>query len=325
MASQMATSDNFPAMFAATMTRLTGEDMAALQAPKVGLAVSGGPDSLAMMLLAHAAFPKAIRIATVDHGLRPEAAEEAAYVAGLCTERGLAHDILKPAIPITGNLQSSARKARYGLLHGWADRHELQWIATAHHADDQLETLLMRIARGSGLAGLSAIRERNGAIIRPLLGFTKAQLIEICAQHSVVPCEDPSNANLDFDRVQFRNWLKQAPASLDARRVSRTVSALRETHQALEWVANGLEKDRISGDATRGVVLDPAGLPAELVRRLLIRALQQVDPEISPRGETTDRALACLYDGGKLTVGNVLCIGGAIWHLEIAPPRATIG
>jgi tRNA(Ile)-lysidine synthase len=319
----MTLTESILSMFAAEMERLSGEELAALETPKIGLAVSGGPDSLALLLLAHSAFPKAVCVATVDHGLRPEAADEAAHVASICAGLGLPHEILRPAAPITGNLQSSAREARYRLLGEWAVSHGLQWIATAHHADDQLETLLMRIARGSGLAGLSAIRDRNGHVIRPLLGFTKAELVEFCTQCGVVPCDDPSNANMDFDRVQFRNWLKQAPASLDARRVSRTVSALRETHRALEWAADGLEQDRIAGDAARGVVLDPTGLPAELVRRLLIRALQRVDPAIAPRGETTDRALGRLRGGGKLTVGNVLCIGGAIWRFETAPPRRT--
>jgi tRNA(Ile)-lysidine synthase len=308
-------------IFRASVARLAHIDLATLDDSEIGLAVSGGPDSVALMLLAHRAFPKAVRVATVDHGLRAEAADEAAFVAQLCAERGLPHDILTPSQPITGNLQSAARTARYQLLDAWADRHGLKWIATAHHADDQLETLLMRVARGSGLAGLSSIRERNGRIIRPLLSVTKAELLAVCAEHGVEPRHDPSNRDTEFDRVQFRNWLRDAPSTLDARRTVRTVSALREAHDALEWAAHRLEVDRLSGDATRGVVFDPSGLPAELVRRLLIRSLQRIDPEIAPRGETIDRALATLHGGGRLTVGNVLCIGGAIWRLETAPAR----
>jgi tRNA(Ile)-lysidine synthase len=308
-------------MFAGAMGRLTGGDPAMLDLPRIGLAVSGGPDSLALMLLAHAAFPKAISVATVDHRLRPEAADEAAFVARLCVERGIPHTILTPDQPITGNLQSAAREARYQLLNDWADNQGLRWIATAHHADDQLETLLMRIARGSGIAGLSAIRESNGRIIRPLLGFTKAELVAVCQEQSVTPCEDPSNANLDFDRVQVRNWLKSAPPLLDAARIARTVTALRQSHEALEWMAARLEPERIAVNENRGATLDPSGLPPEIVRRLLIRALQSQNPQISPRGDTIDRALETLNAGGKLTIGDLVCTGGTLWHIEPAPPR----
>lgn len=318
----MATSsDDILSMFSDAVSRLTGGNPAMLDLPRIGLAVSGGPDSLALMLLAHAAFPKAIAVATVDHGLRPEAAEEAELVARSCAERAIPHRILRPEAPITGSIQSAAREARYRLLGAWADANGLQWIATAHHAEDQLETLLMRIARGSGIAGLSGIRESNGRIIRPLLGFTKAQLVAICAEAGVTPCEDPSNANIDFDRVQIRNWLKTAPPLLDSRRVGRTVTALSEAHDALEWIAAKIELERIELVENRGATLDPAGLPPEIVRRLLIRALQGLDPGASPRGETIDRALNMLRSGGKMTVGDLLCTGGSLWRIERAPPR----
>lgn len=308
-------------MFADSVCRLTGSNPAMLDLPQIGLAVSGGPDSLALLLLAHAAFPKAIMAATVDHGLRPEAAAEAAYVAQICAERGIAHTTLKPDAPITGNIQSAARDVRYRLLGDWAETHGLRWIATAHHADDQLETLLMRLARGSGIAGLSAIRESNGRIIRPLLGLTKAELVAVCDAHHVVPCEDPSNANPDFDRVQIREWLKSAPDLLDAPRIARTVSALREAHDALEWMAAKLQPERVAVVENRVTTLDPAGLPPEIVRRLLIRALQSQDAAIAPRGDTIDRALETLKTGGKLTIGDLLCTGGTLWRIEPAPPR----
>lgn len=308
-------------LFADTMCRLTGGNPAMADSPQIGLAVSGGPDSLALMLLAHRAFPNAIRVATVDHGLRPEAAAEALFVAQLCAERGIPHATLKPGVPINGNIQSAARDVRYRLLDTWADAHGLRWIATAHHADDQLETLLMRIARGSGISGLSAIRECNGRIIRPLLGFTKAALIAACRSAGITPCEDPSNANADFDRVQVRNWLKTAPPLLDTTRISRTVGALREAHEALEWMAARLDPERIAMSENQGATLDPAGLPPEIVRRLLIRTLQRIDPEIAPRGDTIDRALETLRSGGKLTIGNLLCSGGSLWQITPAPPR----
>lgn len=307
--------------FSSALQRLTAIAHDHDGAACIGLAVSGGPDSLAMLLLAHRTFPTAIRVATVDHCLRVESAAEAQSVARLCSDLGIAHSILKPAEPITGNIQSEARKARYGLLQSWADAEGLDWIATAHHADDQIETLLMRIARGSGLAGLASIREQNRRIIRPLLGFTKEELVAYCQAHSVEPCIDPSNENTAFDRVQMRQWLASAPPMVDSRRTLRTVTALAEAHAALEWAADQLEKTRITTDEKGVVRLDPAGLPAEVLRRLMIRALHRIEPALQPRGEMTDRLLDALPEGRRITVGNILCTGGTTWCFEPAPSR----
>ncbi|MEY4869132.1 MAG: tRNA lysidine(34) synthetase TilS, partial [Pseudomonadota bacterium] len=137
----------------------------------------------------------------------------------------------------------------------------------------------------------------------------------------VAPCDDPSNSNTDFDRVQFRNWLASAPSTLDARRTARTVAALSDAHTALEWAAAQIANDRLVRPSDGKVRLDPQGLPSELVRRLLILALQAVDPAIDPRGSTTDRALAALAAGETLTIGNILCRGGPIWHFQPAPER----
>ena len=141
----------------------------------LGLAVSGGIDSLALLLLAGTAFSDRIWVATVDHRLRAESAAEAEYVAGVCTRLGVPHDTLIPSVPITGNIQSGARAARYALLDQWRDENSLPWIATAHHLDDQAETVLMRLNRGSGIGGLASIRPVHGHVIRPLLGWLEEQ------------------------------------------------------------------------------------------------------------------------------------------------------
>src|SRR5262245_16934078 len=120
------------------------QDLAGAEAGKLGIAVSGGPDSLALLLLAEAAFPGRVQAATVDHGLRTESADEAAFVAALCRQRDIPHATLRPETPIEGNIQSAARRARYALLEAWRSEQRLDWILTAHHADDQAETLLMR-------------------------------------------------------------------------------------------------------------------------------------------------------------------------------------
>ena len=168
---------------AALLDRFNGAVNALLvpEGARILCAVSGGPDSLALLILLHKTMPDRVVAATVDHALRPESADEAQYVQRMCKDMHVPHVILSPAEKISGNIQSAARAARYALLAQAAEQHDCAYIATAHHADDQLETVLMRLARGSGVDGLSAIRSTNGKILRPLLGFTKDELISICA------------------------------------------------------------------------------------------------------------------------------------------------
>ena len=162
-------------------------DLAALAGPApamFGVAVSGGPDSLALLLLARATFPGGIEAATVDHGLRAESGAEAAFVRDVCGRLGIAHATLTgPAIE--GNIQSGARALRYRLLGSWARERGLGFILTGHHQDDQAETLLMRLRRGAGLAGLAGIRPRaeiDGLkVLRPLLGWRRTELAQIVA------------------------------------------------------------------------------------------------------------------------------------------------
>ncbi len=306
------------ARFAEAMEKLTdkGGDPS-----KIGFAVSGGPDSMAMMALAKQHIGTGVKAATVDHGLRAEAADEAAFVARFCAEHGIAHETLKVTTPITGNLQSGARAARYALLDEWATRTGCDWIATAHHADDQLETLLMRVARGAGISGLSGVRARNVRIIRPLLGFTKAELEAICADADIVPCRDPSNTDMDFDRARMRRWLQDAETPFDPKAAVRSASALSEASDALEWAAHRLYAERVVRNANGHVQINPDGIPAELQRRLLLLAIAQIDADAAPRGALMDRALAALRRGEKIMVGEVVCTGGAMWELSLAPPR----
>lgn len=305
--------------FLTAVSTLTGCAVAR-DIPHVGLAVSGGPDSVALLLLAERSLPGKISVATVDHGLRPDAASEADYVAKLCAARGISHQILRPSNPIAGNLQSAARKARYALLHQWADERRLDWIATAHHADDQLETVLMRLARGSGVSGLSGIRKKNGRIIRPLLQFTKAELIDICAAAGVRAIADPSNDNADFDRVRMRQWLASGGHPLDPIAAVNSAAALAEAAAALDWMAANLAGERMTrtGDA---IIIDPADLPAELARRLIVAAAVSLSPGYRPRGPAVSRLHAKLLAGEKAMIGDILCAGGKLWRFRLAPPR----
>ena len=300
-------------------------DLLALAGPApaaFGVAVSGGPDSLALLLLAAAAFPGEAEAATVDHGLRPEAAAEAALVGELCAARGIAHATLTgPAIQ--GNIQAGARALRYRLLGDWARARGLAFIVTAHHQDDQAETLLMRLQRGAGLAGLAGIRPRaeiDGLkVLRPLLGWRRAELAEIVAGADIVPVEDPSNHDDRFDRARLRRQLAGADW-LDAAALARSAAALGEAEEALDWTVEQLIAERTQ-DAQGGLTFDATELPAELRRRALIRLLALLVPADPPRGEAVQRLLAALEAGETATLAGVKCEGGAVWRLSPAPPR----
>lgn len=289
-------------------------------ADRICLAISGGPDSLALLLLAQEALPDRIVAATVDHGLRPEAAAEAKFVASICARLGVSHAVLKPEAPITGNLQSAARKARYALLEKFAGEHGCKWIATAHHADDQLETFLMRLARGSGVDGLASIRAVNGRVIRPLLGFSKGQLEDVCKAAGIDPVRDPSNDDEDFDRVRMRKWLQENGFPFDVNAVGKSAAALHEASQALDWMSGQLAATHVKADGAK-LTVDCGDLPNEMQRRLVIHALGKLQPDYAPRGEKLERALAGLRSGQKVMLGNVSISGGKLWILEAAPPR----
>ncbi len=183
---------------------------AAVDQDRFGIAVSGGPDSMALLWLAHNVLGRRCLAATIDHGLRPESSDEAAMVAKYCAGQGIEHIILAPETPIIGSLQAAARGARYALLDAWQTQAKIDWLLTAHHADDQLETLLMRLNRSSGVGGLAGIRARNGRIIRPLLAWPHAQLVALCHDRDLPFCLDPSNEDERYDRVRMRKSLADA-------------------------------------------------------------------------------------------------------------------
>ncbi len=291
-------------------------------AVRIGVAVSGGPDSIALLLLMNECFKGHIAAATVDHQLRAASAGEAQFVAKLCAQRKIPHYILTPQQAITGNIQSSARHTRYALLEKWADDDDCAYIATAHHADDQLETMLMRLARGSGVDGLSGVRRTNGRIIRPLLDFTKAELVAVCERAGIIPVQDPSNADTDFDRVRMRDWLAAMPNPLNASAAARSASALADAGAALDWMTEKLAADRI-GEQDDWITLRPHDLPRELQRRLLLCCLAQIEPETRHRGEAISRGLDSLLAGRTITLGNIYCKGGPVWKFRPAPSRSS--
>jgi tRNA(Ile)-lysidine synthase len=291
---------------------------------QLGVAVSGGTDSLALLLLAAAAFPEQVIAATVDHGLRAEAAEEARLVGAICAQLGVPHDILTGTMP-AGNLQEGARALRYALLAEWA-KDRILYVATAHQRDDLAETLLMRARRGAGLGGLAAMRSARPlgsvTLIRPLLGWSRAELEAIVTAANIAPMYDPSNHDPRFDRARIRGLLAESP-ELPADRLALAAHNLRRAEDALEWVAERewQARSRLEADC---VILDADGLPYELRRRLVERAVNRIRAGERPalRGESLDRLLATLDAGGTGTIAGVKAGAKyAEWRFSAAPAR----
>lgn len=296
------------------------------------VAVSGGADSLALLLLAHAVLGERCTAATVDHQLRSASADEAAFVARLCAERGIDHAVLTGTLPArvgrTANLSARARALRYALLERHMAAIGADRLATGHHADDQLETFVMRLNRGAGVAGLSGIRAAGGRIVRPLLGWRGADLRAIVRSCAIEPVDDPSNRDDRYDRARLRKVLRD-DRLLDPEGVLASASALADAEEALAWTARRMFESecRDTGD---GMVFDVGAAPFELRRRIVEHCLRAVDPGIAIRGSALARLVRKLESGHPAMLGAVRGSivdrgeGGICWHFALAPPRRAV-
>ncbi len=293
------------------------------------VAVSGGGDSVALMLLAQALLGERCVAATVDHGLRTASADEAAFVADLAAARGIPHAILAGEMPAragrTANLSARARAFRYELLEAERLRIGADAVATAHHADDQLETMVMRLNRGAGVAGLAGVRAESGRIVRPLLGWRRAELAAIVAGAGIAAVEDPSNRDDRYDRARLRKVLAGVGAfDLDGWR--RSAKALGDADEALDFAADLLFGEHAERSRDEVGFL-PEGIPFELQRRLCLRCLRHLEPSIEPRGEAVVRLMATLAAGERGMLGDVLAVAEMreferpYWSFVRAPPR----
>ena len=332
------------------LTRFTRDLTALAPAPTpdrpLAIAVSGGPDSMALLALATAAFPQGVIAATVDHRLRPAAADEAAMVAAWCDAHAIPHATLAPLKPPAGaSIQAQARHARYALLADWALAANASALATAHHADDQAETFLMRAARASGPAGLAGIRPRwefradrwHAAagtrsqesrpalpIVRPLLAWRRADLRSIAATLPFV--DDPSNTDPRHDRTHARALL--AAGHLDPLALAAAAAHCREADVALTETVDWLWRTRRLDAEIGEHRIDVTDLPRELRRRLARRAIADIRrTDGITEGSWSDAAnieslLTALESGRKATQAGVLASDRAgIWHFRPAPPR----
>lgn len=291
----------------------------------VAVAFSGGPDSLALLVLAARWAGKrkgtALHAFTVDHGLRAASAGEAKEAARLSAALGVPHRILKwkGKKPATG-IQAAAREARYGLLLAACRDVGAGDLLVAHHLEDQAETFLLRLSRGSGIDGLSAmpasrlLSEDGMAVrlLRPLLDLPRARLLATVARARLAPIQDPSNEDERFGRVKARKALSLlAPLGLDAGRLARTAVQMGRAREALETETAGL----LAGQASHSPfgfaemrIEALIGAPAEIGLRALATLIRAVGGgQYAPRLAALEAVYAAIGEG---SLGRGRTLGG---------------
>jgi tRNA(Ile)-lysidine synthase len=285
------------------------------------VAVSGGPDSMALLGLLvedRAALGIALHAATVDHQLRVESAGEAKQVAAFCAQHGVPHVVLawtgkKP----TNGLQAAARAARYDLLHAHAKQIGAKTLLTGHTADDQAETVLMRIAAGTGIAGLAAMREsteRDGLmLVRPFLHVAKSRLIATCIARGWPYCLDSTNTDPRFKRPQLRAASVALDAiGLDPERLGQLAHRAAEAEDALMHAARLLATEALRLDGSldaHQLFTAPMAVARRAFQLRLDDAARLVDrPHIPLRLQGLERATDRMVDAlrsGKALFFNV--------------------
>jgi len=304
--------------------------------PHVAVAVSGGPDSMALAHLAAAwvrRYRGQLTALIVDHGLRPESKLEAQGAVRALRRHGIAAAILTWRGPKPkANRQAAARAARYRLLEAWCRKASVLHLLLAHHADDLAETLLLRLARGSGLDGLAAmasLAERDHVrLLRPLLGFAKSRVIATATRTGMKTVDDPSNRNEAFARVRIRQAMMAL--EIDALRLADTASHLARARRAIgEAVGDLLAK---AVDVSRAPIcrLDAARLmaaPEEIGLRALGRVLAAVGgASVGPRFDSLldlYRDLPRIASGGGGRTLSGCAVRARRGQIEIAPEKGS--
>ncbi len=313
-------------------------------APALVVAVSGGPDSMALLWLL-ARWRRALQdgpyliAATVDHNLRPEAAKEAREVKRLAASLGIPHVTKRwtGAKPTTG-LPAAARAVRYDLLAQVARKYKTPYVVTAHTQDDQAETVLMRLLRGSGLVGLKAMAAETArgelTIVRPLLMIPKARLIATLRRAKIDFADDPSNRDPTYTRPRLRALLPAlASEGFDAANLSRLASRMQRADDALDQMTESAARAVTLPDAAGFDAALFAALPAEIRLRLLLRATAATGHDgYSDLGQM--EALIAAIETAPLAAANGVrlrqTLAGALITLTktrlivtLAPPRRT--
>ncbi len=337
----MSTADTTP-ISASEATSLFS-DLAAL--PALVLAVSGGPDSTALLWLAVRwrdslkAPPKLIAV-TIDHGLRKESKAEAAAIARLARKLKVAHRTLpwRGRKPLTG-LQQAARAMRYRLLGEAARKAGASHVLTAHTLDDQAETMLIRLTRGSGITGLGAMARvsllpeaAEICLVRPLLAIPKARLLATLRAAKLSFADDPSNRDPRFTRARLRGLMPQlAEEGLDAGRLAMLAERLKRADVAIEAAVDGVARELVV-EMPASIFMEArrfADLPAEIALRLLGRMIARLGDEGPVELAKLEALKAALNTAQSANVdffrrslaGALVTLAGPQIKVERAPPR----
>ena len=290
---------------------------------RLGVAVSGGSDSVALLMLL-SRLPTDLHCVTVDHGLRETSAQEAGQVASLCDRLNVPHSTLRwTGWDGIGNVQGEARAARYGLMSDWAKEQDICDVALGHTLDDQAETVLMRLARGAGVDGLSAMAPRRSqddvTWLRPLLGATRAELRNFLGIAGVSWIDDPTNDDERFTRIKVRqSWETLAPLGLTPVVLAQVAENMSLAREALAHQASAVAKEIVSFRAG-AVEIARDGfdtVPQEIARRVFLAALTWVNGAVyPPRRRTVEAALAATKQSGSATLDgcHVLAAGPSLW------------
>ncbi|MAN98472.1 MAG: tRNA lysidine(34) synthetase TilS [Roseovarius sp.] len=303
---------------------------------RLGVAVCGGSDSLALLHLLHDwqhAGGPSLAAVTVDHGLRPSSAREAAEVDQICARLGIPHDTLKwQGWDGTGNLPDQARRARYALLVDWAQAHGLQDIAIGHTQNDLAETFLMRLARGAGVDGLAAMRPRwtqaGVTFHRPLLDVSRARLREHLRALGQLWVDDPTNDDTAYLRPRARQVLAAlGPLDLDAATLADVARTLSEVRTALDHSVQTAARSLLSGQAG-DILIDKVGfaaLPEEIARRLMQAALHWLaGGDYPPRGAALQSLVHAARAGGTMTLHGCLLLPAKAGQLRLTREYAAV-
>jgi tRNA(Ile)-lysidine synthase len=248
-------------------------------------------------------------------------------VAELCAAYGIPHRILTVKVA-NGNLQDRARAARYAALGKWCRERKLGALATAHHADDQAETLIMRLNRGSGVAGLAGVRARGAvpgsdiALLRPLLGWRHRELAEIVERAGLEPAHDPSNDDPKFDRARVRQALQQATGWLDISAIAQSAAHLADAEAVMQWATQREWDEAV--EVGEGEVRYRAKAPQPIRIRIVARAIGMLGAE--PRLGSVANLLQRLQNGKDATLGGVVArVHEGRWIFRREPPRKVAG
>lgn len=278
---------------------------------KIAVALSGGPDSMVLAYLlcewsALVGGPEIVGLG-VDHGLRAEAADELAQVQGWTKDwAGFSHVILKwEGEKPTARVQEEARRARYALMEEYCVQNGITYLCLAHHREDQAETFLFRLAKGSGIDGLSCMRalqkKPSGVhLLRPFLGVGKEDLITTLDAQNISYVCDPSNENSEFARVRLRQARDVLEAEgFNSKRLYNTTKRLSRASQALAEISQKAYQFVVHGKKSNRIVLDFdkwMEWPEEIQFRVFVRAVRTLGPEhdYGPRMEKLEALFADL-------------------------------